>query len=61
MRIAVVGLTDYDEPSQAGSRGTDLARFDDVFTTGATGKGCVKVSRTARAREVVALAVARGV
>ncbi len=41
--------------------GKRLVLLDDVFTTGATLDSCAKALRSAGAREVVALAVARGV
>ncbi len=41
--------------------GKRLVLLDDVFTTGATLNSCAKVLRSAGAREVVALTVARGV
>ena len=47
-----------DETAFAGKR---LVLLDDVFTTGATLDSCAKALRSAGAREVVALAVARGV
>jgi len=42
-------------------KGKRLVVLDDVFTTGATMDSCAKVLRGAGAREVIALAVARGV
>jgi ComF family protein len=42
-------------------KGKRLVILDDVFTTGATMDSCAKTLRGAGAREVVALAVARGV
>ncbi len=42
-------------------KGKRLVLLDDVFTTGATMDSCAKTLRGAGAREVVALAVARGV
>ena len=41
--------------------GKRLVLLDDVFTTGATMDSCAKVLKSAGAREVIALAVARGV
>jgi ComF family protein len=41
--------------------GKRLVLLDDVFTTGATLNSCAKTLRGAGAREVIALAVARGV
>ncbi len=41
--------------------GKRLVLLDDVFTTGATLDSCAKALRSAGTREVVALAVARGV
>jgi len=42
-------------------KGKRLVILDDVFTTGATMDSCAKTLRGAGAREVIALAVARGV
>jgi ComF family protein len=42
-------------------KGKRLVLLDDVFTTGATMDSCAKTMKSAGAREVVALAVARGV
>jgi ComF family protein len=42
-------------------KGKRLVLLDDVFTTGATMDSCAKTLRGAGAREVIALAVARGV
>jgi ComF family protein len=47
-----------DAAAFAGKR---LVVLDDVFTTGATMDSCAKALRGAGAREVIALAVARGV
>jgi len=47
-----------DESTFAGKR---LVILDDVFTTGATMDSCAKVLRGAGAKDVIALAVARGV
>ena len=47
-----------DATAFAGKR---LVLLDDVFTTGATMDSCAKTLRGAGAREVIALAVARGV
>jgi ComF family protein len=41
--------------------GKSLVLLDDVFTTGATLDSCAEQLRSAGAREVVALAIARGV
>lgn len=45
----------------AALKGKRLVILDDVFTTGATMDSCAKTLRHAGAREVIALAVARGV
>jgi len=45
---------------QTAFKGKRLVILDDVFTTGATMDSCAKTLRGAGAREVVALAVARG-
>jgi predicted amidophosphoribosyltransferase len=42
-------------------KGKRLVILDDVFTTGATMDSCAKTMKSAGAREVIALAVARGV
>ena len=42
-------------------KGKRVVILDDVFTTGATMDSCAKTMKSAGAREVVALAVARGV
>jgi len=47
-----------DEKALKGKR---LVILDDVFTTGATMDSCAKTMKSAGAREVIALAVARGV
>jgi competence protein ComFC len=41
--------------------GKRLVILDDVFTTGATMNSCAKVLRSAKAKEVIALTVARGI
>lgn len=42
-------------------KGKRLVILDDVFTTGATMDSCARTMKSAGAREVIALAVARGV
>jgi predicted amidophosphoribosyltransferase len=42
-------------------KGKSLVLLDDVFTTGATLDSCAKALRGAGAKDVIALAVARGV
>jgi ComF family protein len=51
-------FTVRDETALAGKR---LVILDDVFTTGATMDSCARTMKSAGAREVIALAVARGV
>ena len=51
----------FDARDDTAFKGKRLVILDDVFTTGATLNSCAKTLRGAGAREVIALAVARGV
>jgi len=55
----VKGAFGLARPSEV--RDKRILLIDDVFTTGATMNSCAKVLRRAGAKDVVALAVARGV